>query len=263
MRRLAYIAAVALVLSVPVWAQRGGHGGGGGHAGFSGGHGGGFAGHSTGGRSFSGVHSGGMRSAPATSRGFNRSFNRTFTTNAPFRNRGFRDRDGRFRTFGFRNNCIGFPCRNWGWGYPWGGGYYDPWLWSSWDDEDRRFDEDYYGQYARADEWNQRNLEEQRMMRQEDEDGDQDAYAPRPSARRAAPVSEAQPEPMLPPTVLVFRDQHKEEVSNYAIVGQTLWSFSAQKTRKIPLTNLDVPATEKANDDRGITFHIPGANEGQ
>lgn len=264
MRRLACFAAVALVLTVPVWAQRGGHGGGGGHAGFSGGHGGGFAGHSVGGRSFSGVRSGGMRSAPATSRGFNHSFNRGFTSNVPFRNGGFRGRDGRIRNFGFRNNCFGFACRNYAWGYPlWGWGYNSPWLWSTWDDEDRRFDEDYYGQYAMADQWNQRNLEEQQMMRQEEEDGDQDAYAPRSYGRRSAPTSGVQAEPMLPPTVLVFRDQHKEEVSNYAIVGQTLWSFSAQKTKKIPLSELDVPATQRANDDRGSTFNVPAQNAGQ
>jgi len=251
MRRLACIAAFALVLALPVWAQRGGHGGSGGHAG-------GFVSHggsSGGGRSFSG----GMR-APASPRGFNHSFNRTFA-NGSFRNHGFRD--NRFRS-GFRNNCIGFACRNWGRRAPWWGwNAYDPWIWSTWEDEDRRFNEDYDRQYAMAYEWNQQNLEEQRMMRQEEEDGDRDAYAPRSSARQAAPSSMTQPEPMMPPTVLVYRDQHKEEVSNYAIVGQTLWSFSAQRTKKIPLSDLDVSATEKANDDRGVTFNVPAANSGQ
>jgi uncharacterized membrane protein YgcG len=56
MRRLAPIAAFALFLAVPLFAQHGG----GGHGG---GHGGGFAGHS----SFSGGHaSGGMRSSAPT-----------------------------------------------------------------------------------------------------------------------------------------------------------------------------------------------------
>jgi len=264
MRRLSYIAAVALVLAVPVWAQRGGHGGGGGHAGFSGGHGGGFAGHSGGARSFSGVHSGGMRSAPMASHGFNHSFHGGSTSNFHFHNNGFHSHNGHFHNFGFHNNCVGFACRNFGWGVPWWGwGYSDPWLWSTWDDEDRRFNEDYDRQYALADEWNQRNIEEQRMMRQEEEDGDQDAYAPRSYERRSAPASAAQPEPLLPPTVLVFRDQRKEEVTNYAIVGQTLWNFSGQKTKKIPLSDLDLAATQKANDDRGVTFNVPAANNGQ
>ena len=66
-----------------------------------------------------------------------------------------------------------------------------------------------------------------------------------------------------PATVLVFRDQHKQEVQNYAIVGQTLWNFAPQHTQKIPLSELDLPATTKANDERGVDFRVPGANEGQ
>jgi hypothetical protein len=63
--------------------------------------------------------------------------------------------------------------------------------------------------------------------------------------------------------VLVYRDQHKEEVSNYAIVGQTLWNFSSQRTKKIPLADLDMAATEKANDDRGVAFNVPATHSGQ
>ena len=58
-------------------------------------------------------------------------------------------------------------------------------------------------------------------------------------------------------TMLVFRDQHTQDVQNYAIVGETLWIFDAQKATKIPVDNLDIPATTKANDDRGIDFRMP------
>ena len=58
-------------------------------------------------------------------------------------------------------------------------------------------------------------------------------------------------------TVLVFRDHHSEEIQNYAIVGQTLWVFTEQRARKIPIAALDVPATTKANDSRGIDFRLP------
>ncbi len=61
----------------------------------------------------------------------------------------------------------------------------------------------------------------------------------------------------------MFRDQRQEEIHNYAIVGQTLWSFGSPRTEKIPLASLDLAATVKANDDRGITFHVPSPNEGQ
>ena len=58
------------------------------------------------------------------------------------------------------------------------------------------------------------------------------------------------------PTVLVFRDGHKLEVTNYAIMGQTLYVFDT-RTQKIALGDLDVPATIKANDDRGVEFQLP------
>jgi hypothetical protein len=59
-------------------------------------------------------------------------------------------------------------------------------------------------------------------------------------------------------TVLVFRDRHSEEIGNYAIVGETLWVFTQQRARKIPIAELDIPAMTKANADRGIDFRLPG-----
>ncbi len=59
------------------------------------------------------------------------------------------------------------------------------------------------------------------------------------------------------PTLLVFRDKHTQEVQNYAIVGGTLWIFNEQRATKLPLSWLDIEATTKANDDRGVTFQVP------
>ena len=220
-------------------------------------------GHIGGGRSFSGVHSAGMRSGPSVSHGFAHSPNHG-SWHGSFSNHP--SHINHFHKHGFHNNCFGFACRNWAWNSPWWGwgwGWSDPWLWSSWDDQDRRFDEDYYRQYEMAERWNQQSLAEQRMRRQEEEDGDQDAYSARSSEHRSAPEAASQPPEPAVPTVLVYRDQHKQEVQNYAIVGQTLWAFSAGRTQKIPLANLDVTATEKANDDRGVAFRVPAANVGQ
>ncbi len=58
-------------------------------------------------------------------------------------------------------------------------------------------------------------------------------------------------------TELVFRDKHTQEVQNYAIVGQTFWSFDGQQAKRIPLSELDVAATIKANDARGVDFQLP------
>ncbi len=58
-------------------------------------------------------------------------------------------------------------------------------------------------------------------------------------------------------TVLVFRDGHRMEVHNYAIVGKMLYSFDSG-THKYPLSDLDLDTTRKVNDDLGNEFHLPG-----
>jgi len=145
----------------------------------------------------------------------------------------------------------------WGYGLPWGYyGFYDPYWW--WDsDSGSTHDQDYYDDRGYADQMNQQSLEEQQMRQQ----GDQDMYAQ--SVPQRDPGGSATPGEIIPPTVLIFRDQRKEEVQNYAIVGETLWNFSPQRTEKIPLSDLDLGATSKANADRGVDFRLPNAPEGQ
>jgi hypothetical protein len=249
------IAAFAVILALPLWAQHGGGHAAGGHASFSGGHGGGLSGSHIGG----GQVSRGMHFAPGASRGFTRgpTFSQRSFSNRPFLHDGFRG--SRIRARGFRNNCLGFACR--GFGYPWAyGEYYDPYWW--WD-SGSSYDEDYERDRATANEMNEQSLEEQQMLRQEQADGDRDRYArSSPDPRRAA-GNEQQGTAIVAATVLVFRDQHKVEIRNYAIVAQTLWNFAPQRTEKIPLSDLDLSATTKANDDRGLTFRVPASNQAQ
>ncbi len=90
------------------------------------------------------------------------------------------------------------------------------------------------------------------------------------SSLRSAPAGpkEAAPPPAkLPPAVLVFRDGHKEEVKRYMIKGDVIftganyWSTGSW-TRKVPVAELDVPATLQLNEDRGGKFSLPsGPNE--
>jgi hypothetical protein len=72
----------------------------------------------------------------------------------------------------------------------------------------------------------------------------------------ARPSSQAKAE-IRASTVLIFRDRRAQEVQNYAIVGDTLWIFDAQKSTKIAVDSLDIPASTKANEDRGIDFRLP------
>lgn len=69
------------------------------------------------------------------------------------------------------------------------------------------------------------------------------------------------PEPPQPPTTLVFKDGHQIEVSNYAIVSQTLYDLTPGHARKISLAALDLPATEKQNDDHGVVFQLPPSSQ--
>jgi hypothetical protein len=66
-----------------------------------------------------------------------------------------------------------------------------------------------------------------------------------------------QPQPAQASTVLVFKDGHKLEVGNYAIVGTTLFDLTSGHPRKIALADLDLEATQKQNDDRGVVFQLP------
>jgi hypothetical protein len=79
------------------------------------------------------------------------------------------------------------------------------------------------------------------------------AQAPEPARPMPGPTTEIKP---IEPTVLVFRDGHQQEVTDYAIMGQTVYVFD-KGMRKIAFADLDLSATVKANDDRGVEFRVP------
>lgn len=44
-----------------------------------------------------------------------------------------------------------------------------------------------------------------------------------------------------PPTrILVFRDGHRSEIMNYAVLRDTLWAVTEEHARKIPISDLDM-----------------------
>lgn len=95
---------------------------------------------------------------------------------------------------------------------------------------------------------------------------DQDRYGehafqePRRAQERESEAEErpAQPVEEQETTILVFRDGRRLEVHNYAIVGPTLYDLNGRGTHKVLLANLDLDATRKLNDERGVEFKIPG-----
>jgi hypothetical protein len=76
---------------------------------------------------------------------------------------------------------------------------------------------------------------------------------------RGAPAAEppAAAEEKPPTTLFVYRDGHQMEVQDYAILGKTVWVFLDQRTRQIPLADLDLAATQRANGERGVDFVAP------
>jgi hypothetical protein len=86
-----------------------------------------------------------------------------------------------------------------------------------------------------------------------EEDADTREPEPAHEARQESPAPAAD----QPATLLVFKDGRQMEIRNYAIVGDTLVDLTEGHRRKVPLAELDVEATAKQNDDRGIDFSLP------
>jgi hypothetical protein len=68
------------------------------------------------------------------------------------------------------------------------------------------------------------------------------------------PQSTEQPSLSL---MLVFHDGRQIEVQGYAIVGQTLWAFTENRSTTIPIADLDLEATQRLNADRGARLPLP------
>jgi hypothetical protein len=226
MRRWLAVAALgAALLTLPAWGQRRGgvSGGFAGHAGFAARSGGGRGPMTNRSPVSAGVQRGGVR--------FGNRFDRPFSSPFSFHHH--------------RHFFRGWPYA--GYGYPY---YGDPWYYGndsySADSYQSSPAYDYSGAYADS------GREQAEIDRLENEvDRLREERGARGSPSQAHSKADSQP------TQLVFRDKRTEEVQNYAIVGQTFWVFSEQRARKIPLADLDIPATKKANDDRGVEFQLP------
>jgi hypothetical protein len=75
------------------------------------------------------------------------------------------------------------------------------------------------------------------------------------------PVTTQTPAPEAP-VVLVFRDGHREEVSEYTIADGVLYARLDYPTdgswnKKIELSSLNLPETTRTNQSRGVSFQIP------
>ena len=112
-----------------------------------------------------------------------------------------------------------------------------------------------------AEEAYNRGYEEGRADAEDTRKDHREEHAARKSSEEREEKQEAKAENSPAPavevkTVLVYKDKHKEEIANFAIVGDQLYDFTNGR-RKIALADLDVPATVKANDEHGVDFQLP------
>jgi hypothetical protein len=73
-----------------------------------------------------------------------------------------------------------------------------------------------------------------------------------------------QPAPQPKSVTLVFRDGHREDVSDYVIANGNLYAHTSYYTagawtKSIDLAALDVPGTINDNQSRGVPFQLPNA----
>lgn len=79
-----------------------------------------------------------------------------------------------------------------------------------------------------------------------------------PPEARASAAAASNPAP----AVLVFRDGHREETSEYTITDGALYTRAnyytdGSWTRKIELSSLNLPETIQSNQSRGVRFQLP------
>jgi len=189
--------------------------------------------------------------ASVTSLGFG---NPGFHLNQPFRgNRGFGFRHQ--RNFGrsrpFFGDIVAVP-----YAYP----MYvmEPGIDDSMEEEDYRGGPTIFDRRGPGEEYYKPREREEEDYRRSSEPGSvrEKPLAEEPPAKQ--PRSD-EPVEAQPPTVLVFKDGHQSQVLNYAIAGDNLYELSNGRSIKIALAELDVPATQKENDQRGVDFRVPVA----
>lgn len=78
----------------------------------------------------------------------------------------------------------------------------------------------------------------------------------RPTARHTA---RPEPEPAIA-TTLIFKDgRPPEKIDNYIATRSTVTVIDGPRHHDIPVADLDLPATIKANSDAGAGFQLPSA----
>lgn len=146
---------------------------------------------------------------------------------------------------GFRHGWYG--------GYPfYGYGWYDP-FWSDWYRSSYDSQADNYVQYQAASEIN-RLADEVQELREEQRQYRSAPPEPAPQPQGQARLQQQQEDL---PVIVVFLDKRIQEVKNYAVANEMLVVLDGNRRKKYPLADIDLAATMKLNDERGVAFDVP------
>ena len=138
-------------------------------------------------------------------------------------------------------------------GYPYFyGGYYDP-FYGDWYNSSSAYDssQDDYAAQQTARQIDDLSRQVQDLRQERESSQDSAATVPQPPVRAETKVENGMT------TVLVFLDKRIQEVKNYAIANEMVVVFDDHRTKKIPLADIDLAATMKLNDERGVDFAVP------
>jgi hypothetical protein len=137
------------------------------------------------------------------------------------------------------------------WG--WGAGWFDPYYLGY--PDDYGYDDNDDGQAAVYQDYSQQDYPpyDQEPYDSSPYPGQAYSYAqsyPQPAASTPAPTRQA--------ITLIFKDGRPSlQVQNYMLTANTLYVIDKQ-TRQIPVAELDLEATAKANREAGLDFTLPG-----
>jgi len=145
----------------------------------------------------------------------------------------------------------------WGWGYSYGWGY--PYL-SSFLDDSSNYDSQPASYYAAAQPSDYSNGPYQAQPEDQQGTAPREPYEQQPSTLHRAPYGAEQ---SLPPAseesvTIVFKDgRPPEQIHNYLLTQITLTVLD-QHRHDIPVDQIDLSATARANLQAGVEFSVPG-----
>lgn len=138
----------------------------------------------------------------------------------------------------------GYPFYGYGWSYP---------FWWDWDRSSYDSQADNYVQYQTTNAIN-RLTDEVQELREEQRQYRSAPPEPVPQPQGQARLQQQQEDL---PVIVVFLDKRIQEVKNYAVANEMLVVLDGNRRKKYPLADIDLAATMKLNDERGVAFDVP------